>query len=118
MSNGNWSQTQPISILNRAVSRALSGRRPDDEEEFSAYESSLEKYWEIVENAYNAGWCIESLCDVTNKTSELRAHNRIGMCDIFAFVLIEEGRLIRITSPCGKNEVVGPFIPPTKPKPH
>ena len=112
MGDGNHIQVQKNQVcLDRAISRVLAGKRPDDEDLIMEYESSLKEAWEVIDRAYQANWRIESVCRTTKKTSELRAHNRVGLCDMVVYVLVEERRKVRITSPCGKTtQTVGPFV--------
>ncbi|MFZ2151854.1 MAG: hypothetical protein WAV09_01955 [Minisyncoccia bacterium] len=115
MGDGNHIQGQTEVCLNRAVSRVLSRKRPDDEDLIKEYESSLTEAWKMIDRAYEANWRIESECHLTDTTSELRAHSRTGLCDMFVYVMLEEGRRVRITSPCGKTtKTVGPFALPEK----
>lgn len=110
MGDGNHIQGQTEVCLKRAVSRVLSRKRPDDEDLIKEYESSLTEAWQIINHAYEANWRIESECHITDETSELCAHSRTGLCDMFVYVVLEEGRKVRITSPCGKTtKTVGPF---------
>lgn len=110
-----WSKNGKVQkpCLRAAISRALTGNMPDDEEIVEEYENSLRLGWHQVRTLYEEGCVIESICPQTNAQAILYPHNLEGMCDLFAFVALE-GRAFRILSSCGKMQMMGPFALPQK----
>lgn len=72
-----------------AVSRALSGHRPDDEDLVQEHASSLENRWHEVHALYEAGHKIRSVCPKTASVTLLIPHGPQGLCDMFAFEMFE-----------------------------
>lgn len=118
----NQSRTIHDRVLPQAISRTLfagqKGKlRPDNEDVIQEYESSLGPGWIIINDAYQKGWRIETVHQKKGgaSTSVLHAHNRTGLCDMFAYVAIEERRTFQIHSPCGSiTQTVGPFALPKR----